>query len=322
MSCDLSHCDPATTAWIFPGQGAHCLSMLDAFRDDPGFPELYEDICTRLGYDPLDAAVERTSRLSGNAESSLLTVLASVLALHRLKAQYPGFIPAGIAGYSVGQWTALYAAEMINLQQLLALVSRRAVLMDACIAEGEPSRMLAVIGLLETDVRRVCEIVNERGYLLEITNENAPGQFTLGGTLKALESAEELFLPKRPKRMVRLPVAGAWHSSQLQPAVMPLKSLLLREILSPPICPIIDNTTGDWLPTDRTELCDALSRQVAAPVRWSRGIKTLETRGVRDVIEVGYGDVLTKFGFFISRSMRHAALFPSPRGPAIQQLVP
>lgn len=311
MDFDLSQFDPATTAWVFPGQGAHGPSMLDYFRDVLGFDLDYARLCDRLGYDPLASS----RPLCGNAESSLLTVLASVLALRKIRAQHPHFLPMAFAGYSVGQWTALYAAGIIPVEQLFDLVFRRAELMDACLAEWQPSGMLAVIGVREADVREVCTIITQRGFLLEITNENAPGQFTLGGTLAALNEAETLFALKHPKRMIRLPVAGAWHSSWMQPAVVGIKSMLSQETFLPASCPIIDNTTGGWLPTVPAELVDALARQVAAPVKWSDGIRTLEAHGVRHVIEVGYGDVLTKFGFFISRAVRHVALVPSVRNP-------
>ncbi len=310
MGFDLRPFNPATTAWVFPGQGAQTPTMLEAYRHDVGFGELYEQTCTRLGHDPLASAA---SDLTGNAASSLLTVLASVLSIRRLRDEHPGFVPAAVAGYSVGQWTALYAAGVITLEQLIHLVFRRAELMDACVSRCPPSGMLAVMGVPETDVRQVCTVVSSHGEPLTITNENAPGQFTLGGTLTALIQAEDLLAPLRPKRLVRLPVAGAWHSPMLQPAVASLRSMLLDEPLLPGLCPIIDNTTGDWLPTDRSERCDALSRQVAAPVLWSKGVKTMEARGVRDVLEVGYGDMLTKFGFFISRSLRHHAVFPAAR---------
>jgi [acyl-carrier-protein] S-malonyltransferase len=322
MHFDLSHCDPATTAFVFPGQGAHSLSMLDELRDVPGFEVDYGQICARLGCDPLEAGRASHEPLSDNAASSLLTVLASVLVLKQLRNQFPEFAPLAMAGYSVGQWTALYAAGVVNFAQLVELVYRRAQLMDACLASGELSGMLAVVGLLEGDVRSVCDCVAHRGHRLEITNENAPGQFTLGGTIAALDLAEEFLTPRRPKRIVRLPVAGAWHSSRLQDAVSPLRSILLESTLGPARCPIVDNTTGDWLSTDRLGRCDALARQVASPVRWSRGVKTMESHGVRDLIEVGYGDVLTKFGFFITRNVRHTALLPPARSPANRQTMP
>lgn len=319
MPFDLNPCDSATTAWVFPGQGAHGPTMLDGLRHAPGFQEDYERICHRLGYDPIEVARTAPHPLYGNTESSLLTVLASVLALRLLRDQFAGFTPAAMAGYSVGQWTALYAAGVITLEQLFDLVVRRAELMDACTTHGEPSGMLAVIGIVEADVQRVCTEVAERGHRLEITNENAPGQFTLGGTLAALDLAEVLFASKRPKRMVRLPVAGAWHSSQLRPAIIPMKSLLSAQTLLSGNCPIIDNTTGGWLPTEQTDLCDALARQIAAPVCWSLGVKTMEACGVRHIIEVGYGDVLTKFGFFISRAIQHTPLVPPVRSPQHKQ---
>lgn len=321
MDCDLKHCDPKSTAWVFPGQGAHCASMLDAFHDASGFRQDYERILARLGDNPFTTNHSSEPALTGNAASSLLTVFASVLALRKLRQRHPDFVPAAVGGYSVGQWTALYAAGMITWDRLIELVFQRAKLMDACLSNSEPYGMLAVIGVRDADVRAVCEAVTVCGHRLEIANENAPGQYTLGGTITALSLAEERLHAHQPKRLVRLPVTGPWHTSFLQPAVAPLKSLLLGETFSPPICPVVDNTTGNRMRTDHAELCETLSRHVAAPVRWFHCVKTLESVGVRDIIEVGYGDVLTRFGFFITRRVRHRAMISLPRPPQPPQSI-
>lgn len=315
MNADDAMVDSDATAWVFPGQGAHCPQMLEPFRDVAGFDEHYDRVCRLLDRDVLAEARQTPERLNRNVDSSLLTVLASVLCLERIR-QSADVFPRAAAGYSVGQWTALHAVGAIRVDQLFRLVHRRAQLMDACVAALPPCGMLAVIGVSEADVRRVCDETTRAGLALEIANENAPAQFSLAGTLEALQLAETRLAVFRPKRLQRVPVAGPWHSSLMKPVVFSLRALLEEEDFAPLRVPVIDNTTGEWLPTDPARCKDALAAQVAAPVRWSRGIRTLIGSGVRQAVEVGYGDLLTKFGFFIDRSARHTALVPSPRGSA------
>lgn len=258
-------------------------------------------------------ATRNPAVLNKNADSSLLTVLASVLCLDLVRQVAPSFEPMALAGYSVGQWTALYAAGAIDAAALFSVVHHRACLMDACIDGEMPSGMLAVIGVRSSDIERLCAEAASCGELLQMTNDNAPGQCTLGGSESGLQFAEERLAPLRPKRIQRVPVAGAWHSSLLSAAVPRLADLLSEVALCPPSIRVIDNTTGDWLPDEEATRKAALARHVASPVLWQQGIRTIAKSGATCIVEIGYGDLLTKYGFFIDRSLRHVATAPCPR---------
>jgi [acyl-carrier-protein] S-malonyltransferase len=301
------------TAFLFPGQGAHHQEMLEPFRDAPGFAAHYDRVCSLLGRDPLSDARADPALLNRNADSSLLTVLASVLCLELVRATAPGCSAVATAGYSVGQWTALYAAGALTVDDLFLIVYRRARLMDACVAAAEPSGMVAVIGIGAPVLTDLCAEASQLGWLLEITNENAPGQFTLGGSEKSLQWAEARLAAMRPKRLRRVSVAAAWHTTLLRAAVPGLTELLNGLANRRPEIPVVDNTTGGWLPEDDAARRTALARQVSSPVLWHRGIETLAASGVRNLVEVGSGDVLTKYGFFIDRSLFHLAVAPPPR---------
>jgi [acyl-carrier-protein] S-malonyltransferase len=301
------------TAFLFPGQGAHHPGMLEPFRHAPGFAAYYDRVCSLLGRDPLSEARANPALVNRNADSSLLTVLASVVCLALVRTTAPGCRAVATAGYSVGQWTALYAAGALSVDDLFLIVYRRARLMDACVAATEPSGMLAVIGIEASILMEICEEARRLGGLLEITNENAPRQFTLGGTEKSLQWAEARLAAMRPKRLRRVPVAAAWHSTLLRAAVPSLAEFLNGRANGRPEIPVIDNTTGGWLPEDDAARRTALARQVASPVLWRQGIETLAAFGVRNLIEIGSGDVLTKYGFFIDRSLCHLAVAPPPR---------
>jgi [acyl-carrier-protein] S-malonyltransferase len=288
--------------------------MLEPFRHAREFTTHYALVCELLGFDPV-AEQDQPDSINRNAVSSLLTVLAGVLALTLLRETSPEFKPVALAGYSVGQWTALHAAGAISAEELLRVVYKRACLMDARIRTAEPSGMLAVIGLRSADILAICEDAGRLGLPLQITNDNAPGQATLGGTLRSLEFAEERLSPLRPKKLQRVPTAGAWHSTILSSVVPQLQEFLERVALAPPQIPVIDNTTGDWLPRQEGPMRAALARHVASPVLWQQGIRTMVASGAKHFLEAGYGDMLTKFGFFIDRSVQHVATAATPRRP-------
>jgi [acyl-carrier-protein] S-malonyltransferase len=303
--------DAAGLAWVFPGQGAQHPRMLEPFAGAPDFDRLCARVSDRLGFDVRGLPDQPPERLAANATSSLLTVLCSVLALRRF-GDAPA--PLAVAGYSVGQFSALHAAGMFDAEALFALVAERAHLMDEAVAAAPPGGMLAVIGLAREVVDAACAAAAEQGLALQLANDNAPGQVTLGGSLAGLDFAEAWLAPRRPRVMKRLPVAGAWHGPALATVVAPLRARLAQVALAPARCPVIDNTSGDWLALDRPEaLLDALARQVAQPVLWQQGLRTLLRAGAVRCLECGWGDVLTRFGFFIDRSVRHEAVAPLPR---------
>jgi len=301
------------TAFVFPGQGAQCTTMLEPFRHVSGFAEQYDRVCVLLGRDPLVAAIHNPEFMNRNVVSSLLTVLASVLCLELIRETAPSLRPVAVAGYSVGQWTALYAAGALSAESLFSVVSARARLMDECVDAAEPSGMLAVIGLRTSDVLAICEEAARHGELAQIANDNAPGHYTLSGLEKSLRFVEARLVELRPKRLHRVPVSGAWHSALLQDAVPKLGQFLSGVAIHRPQIRVIDNTTGRWLPDDEGSLRAALSRQVASPVLWRQGIETLGASGVGNLVEIGYGDLLTRYGFFINRSLRHVAAAPPRR---------
>jgi [acyl-carrier-protein] S-malonyltransferase len=292
-------------ALVFPGQGAQQPGMLAPFVDAPGFERHAGIVSDLLGWDVRQLDRQPPEALSANLTSSLLTVLCSVLALGRLETA-----PIAVAGYSVGQWSALHAAGVLDAETMFGLVARRAKLMDEALAAAPPSGMLAVIGVARPLVDGVCDAARREGLLLQLCNDNAPGQFTLGGSLLGLACAEQSLAAHKPRVLKRLPVAGAWHSTLMAPVAAPLQAVIEKFTLAPPRCPVVDNVSGDWWTAGDNA---ALAQQVARPVLWQQGVRRLVGAGATRCLETGWGDVLTRFGFFIDRSVRHEALAPLPR---------
>lgn len=296
----------ADRALLFPGQGAQAPEMLAPFAAAPRFSERAAAVAEALGEDTL-ARLEAgdAAFLERNAVSSLLTVLASRLALDLAGPSLA--TPVGLAGYSVGQWTALHAAGGLGFTELVRVVHRRAELMDASVAR-QPGGMIGVIGLGQAEVEEVCAAVREQGLGLWIANDNCVGQLSLAGEPAALDAALEELGTRAPKRLLRLPVAGPWHCELMRGAAEPFRTFLDEIDLRAPRSPVVDNVTGEFLPEDPAALRDQLALHLYRPVRWQTGIRSLIAAGARELVEVGYGDLLTRFGFFIDRTVRHRAL--------------
>ena len=297
-------------ALLFPGQGAHDVKMLEGVRALPGFAAGFALVADALGSSPLDEiAAGHADYLNQNRVTALLTLLASSLSLDRFHEKTGGRADF-VAGYSVGQWTALYAAGACSFEQLVAVVARRSALMDACFAETTGA-MLAVIGLKVEVLENVCAGLRAKSQRVWVSNYNCVGQYTLAGTADAVAVAETAIAELKPRKMARVPVSGAWHSPLLADANAGFHAYLATVPLAPATLPVIDNVTGALLPSERPALDLHLARHLDHPVLWEQGIKTLLGKGARRFVEIGYGNVLTKFGFFIDRSVEHQAFYVS-----------
>ncbi|MEE8171273.1 MAG: ACP S-malonyltransferase, partial [Phycisphaerae bacterium] len=227
-------------ALVFPGQGAHDVHMLERAADCPGFAERYGLICDLLGRSPLDEWRRgNTDSVNLNRVSSLLTVLVSSLYLDAFRERH-GRSDAPLAGYSVGQWTALYAAGCISFARLAEIVHRRALMMDACF-DNDAGAMLAVIGLAEDRVEQCCAEIRSGGLFAAISNHNCAGQFSVAGTRAAMDRLERRFEQLDAKIIVRLPVSGAWHCALLESAAAALGDYLGDVSFTAARVPVVDN---------------------------------------------------------------------------------
>jgi [acyl-carrier-protein] S-malonyltransferase len=277
------------TAFLCPGQGAQSPAMLPLIATSPLLP-----LASELVGEDLSAAASRDEAFfKRNEISAVLVALASITAHDKLKIK-----PEYYAGYSVGQWTAMHLAGMLDAPTLLQTLVTRAELMNETRAVKEGA-MLAVIGLPREKVDEV--ILSSPEYLI-VANDNAPGQFTLSGTYTAIAVAEAKLTDMKPQKLLRVPVAGAWHCELVRDAVGPFHEYLATIPLSMPKTPVISNVTAQPLGVN---LQEELAAHLASPVRWAESIRYMITHGVERFIEIGHETTLTKFGFFIDRSKQH-----------------
>jgi [acyl-carrier-protein] S-malonyltransferase len=297
-------------ALLFPGQGAHDVKMLDGVRGLPAFTRRYEAIADALGSSPLDEiAAGHADYLNQNRVTALLTLLVSSLSLDLFHEQTGGKADF-VSGYSVGQWTALYAAGALSFDEVVAVVAKRSALMDDCFTDL-PGAMLAVIGLKAEVLENLCDGLRAKSYRVWVSNYNCVGQYTIAGAADAIEAAERALAELKPRKVARVPVSGAWHTPLLAAAHAGFATHLADVALAPTSVPVVDNVTGGWLPTARPALDLQLARHLDHPVLWEQGIRALLAKGAKRFVEIGYGNVLTKFGFFIDRSVEHQAFYVS-----------
>jgi [acyl-carrier-protein] S-malonyltransferase len=297
-------------ALLFPGQGAHDVKMLDGVRQLPEFATRYALVADALRSSPLDEiAAGNAEYLNQNRVTALLTLLVSSLSLDAFHAK-TGRRADFVSGYSVGQWTALYAAGAVSFAQLVETVAMRSALMDDCFVDIAGA-MLAVIGLKAEVLENLCDGLRAKSHRVWVSNYNCVGQYTLAGTGEAIAHAETALAELRPKKVARVPVSGAWHSPLLAAAHARFERYLAGVALGPMSVPVVDNVSGGWLPAERPALDQQLARHLDHPVLWEQGIKGLLAKGARRFVEIGYGNVLTKFGFFIDRSVEHQAFYVS-----------
>ena len=192
-----------------------------------------------------------------------------------------------MAGHSLGEFSALVAAGVLNWEDGLQLVSQRAMAMqEAC--EIQPSTMAAVLRLPDEKVVEICNSIDD---IVVAANFNCPGQVVISGTINGVEEACKLLKEAGARRALRLPVSGAFHSPLMQPAAEKLEQAILSTTFHTPICPIYQNVSAKSA-THPSVIQEQLLRQLTAPVLWTQSVQQMIIDGATEFYEFGPGDVL------------------------------
>ena len=273
-------------AYLFPGQGAQFTGMgQDLYESSSEAKALFEAANEQLGFSITDIM------FTGDAEALKQTkVTQPAIFLHSVilaKVMGSDFAPDMVAGHSLGELSALTASGALNFADGLALVSKRALAMQAA-CELQPSTMAAVLGLEDAVVEKVCE---ETAGIVVAANYNCPGQLVISGEVPAVEAACESLKEAGARRALMLPVGGAFHSPLMEPAREELAKAIEGTAFSAPICPIYQNVTAAAV-TDPEAIKANLIKQLTASVRWTQSMQQMIADGAETFIEVGPGNVL------------------------------
>ncbi len=192
------------------------------------------------------------------------------------------FKPNGVAGHSLGEFSALVAANVLSFEDGLKLVYQRALAMqEAC--ELKPSTMAAILGLEDAVIEEVC--LNTKGIVVP-ANYNTPGQLVISGEIAAVENACEELKKRGAKRALILPVGGAFHSPLMEPAREKLEQAIEKVTFNTPICPVYQNVTTTAV-TNIEEIKKNLVAQLTLPVKWTQSIQNMVKDGFTNFTEVG-----------------------------------
>ncbi|HOV19235.1 ACP S-malonyltransferase [Ottowia sp.] len=299
-------------AFVFPGQGSQSVGMLDAWGDHPAVRETLTEASAALGED-LGALIatgpKETLALTTNTQPVML--VAGVACWRAWRAE-GGALPQAVAGHSLGEYSALVAAEVLSLAQAVPLVRLRAAAMQDAVPVGTGA-MAAILGLDAEKVIAGCADVTRAmgsngAEVVEAVNFNDPMQTVIAGSKAAVDKACEVLKGLGAKRALPLPVSAPFHSSLMKPAAERLKAALADIDLAAPRIPVVNNVDVA-VESDPARIRDALVRQAAGPVRWVECVQAIRARGITHVIECGPGKALAGMTKRIDAELVGASLY-------------
>ncbi len=279
-------------AFTFPGQGSQYVGMgKDLFDNFAVVRRVFEQANDILGFNLKKMCFEGPEeelKLTSHTQPAILTV--SVACWYVL--QERGVVPSAVAGHSLGEYSALVAAEALDFSEALPLVQKRGRFMQECAPAN--GGMMAVLGLAPDLVHKACQEASSAG-VVEVANYNCPGQVVIAGESEALAKAMEFCKLFGAKRVIPLQVSGPFHSSLMIEAGQRLAVELETVEVKNPVYPVISNVTAEVVESP-ADIRSLLVRQVSSSVRWEESIIRLVSMDTGIFIEVGPGTVLTGLG--------------------------
>lgn len=278
-------------AVVFPGQGSQTLGMLaDLAAAHPVVEETFAEASSALGYDLWQLVQQGPAEELNKTWQTQPALLAASVAIWRVWQQQNGTQPVLMAGHSLGEYSALVCAGVLDFKQAISLVELRGKLMQEAVPAGTGA-MYAIIGLDNDAIAKACE-ESAQGQVVSPVNFNSPGQVVIAGNKEAVERAGAACKEAGAKRALPLPVSVPSHCALMKPAAEKMAVALENVTFSAPQYSVVNNVDVK-IETSPEAIRSALVRQLYSPVRWTESVEFMAAQGVEHLLEVGPGKVLT-----------------------------
>ncbi len=294
-------------AFVFPGQGSQSIGMLKELAEAESVVlDTFKIASDALGYDLWDITQQGPQEKLNSTDITQPALLAAGVACWKVWQVKGGAMPLILAGHSLGEYSALVCAGVLDFSDAIKLVEARGQFMQQAVPEGQGG-MAAILGLEDAQVVEACKQA-AKGEVLQAVNYNSPGQVVVAGSKAAVERIVIVAKEMGAKRALPLPVSVPSHCDLMKPAAEQLAEKLKSIVFSPAAIPVINNVDVAT-ETDTDKIRDALVRQLFNPVRWVGTIQKMAADGVDQLIECGPGRVLIGLNKRIDKSMSAAAIF-------------
>ena len=278
-------------AMVFPGQGSQAVGMLAELAEQyPSVEATFAEASAALGYDVWQLVQQGPAEELNKTWQTQPALLAASVAIYRVWLEQGGEVPALMAGHSLGEYSALVCAGVLDFADAIRLVELRGKLMQDAVPAGTGA-MQAIIGLDDAAIRQACE-ESAQGQVVSPVNFNSPGQVVIAGNKEAVERAGAACKAAGAKRALPLPVSVPSHCALMKPAADKLAQALQDLTFNTPSVPVVNNVDVKC-EVSAEAIRDALVRQLYSPVRWTESVEFIASRGVSQLVEAGPGKVLT-----------------------------
>ncbi len=290
-------------AFLFPGQGAQAVGMADSLIGHPSMKRAFDLASDHLGTDLYALSKDGSEaqlKETKNAQLLMYTYSAGLVDILR----ECGWEPDAVAGLSLGEYTALYAAGYFTFEQGLEIVLNRGIIMDR---ETPPTLggMVTALGLTDDQLEAESSAIRKNGGNLWLSNFNCPGQIVLSGDFESIDQFKDRAEELGAKKVIQLQVQGPFHSPLMARSAEGFRTYLETTTFSTPNLPLVTNTTGTFL---EGNLVDNYASHITSPVLWAQSITHLIAQGFDTFVEVGAGKTLSGFMRRIDRKKTSIAI--------------
>lgn len=288
-------------AFVFPGQGSQKIGMLSELAEqNPIIEQTFSEASGVLGYDMWQLIQQGQQDEINLTQRTQPILLTCSVAIYRLWNEQQGVLPSQMAGHSLGEWSALVCANVIDFADGLRIVEARGKYMQQAVPVGQGA-MAAIIGLDDQAILGACSEASSLG-VVDAVNFNAPGQVVIAGSNDAVERAMEICKSAGAKRALPLPVSAPFHTSLMKPAADNLAEMVNAISFRAPEVPIMHNVHAKN-ENDPAAIKALMLEQIYSPVKWVGCVKQLKASGASTLVECGPGKVLSGLAKRIDREL-------------------